>query len=122
MNDARRVGRDHEHHRELPVLHQPVVGDEGVVGQHRSGRHHLRPRDDDAGIGFLDVAAHVADLVGRPVAVHRMDDGVIDEGHALLAELVPAARIVLVGIVEVGIGAERRQERRLVVGARPIQP
>ena len=45
-----------------------------------------------------------------------MDDGVIDEGHALLAELVPAPGVLLVRIVEVGIGAERRQERRLVVG------
>ena len=71
---------------------EPVVRDEGVVGQHRAGRHHLGARDDDAGIGLLlHVAADVADLVRRPVAVdRRMDDGVVDEGHALLAELVPA--------------------------------
>ena len=116
---ARRVGRHHEDDGELLVLHrdQPVVGDEGVVGQHRAGRHHLGAGDDDAGVGLLlDVAADVADLVRRPVAVdRRMDDGVVDEGHALLAELVPAPRILLVGIVEVGVGAERRQERRLVV-------
>ena len=117
---ARRVGRDHEDDGEVLVLQrdQPVMGDEGVVGQHRAGGHHLGARDDDAGIGLLlDVAADVADLVRRPVAIdRRMDDGVIDEGHALLAELVPAPRILLVGIVEIGIGAERRQERRLVVG------
>ena len=117
---ARRIGRDHEDDGEFLVLHrdQPVVGDEGVVGQHRAGRHHLGAGDDDAGVGLLlDVAADVGHLVRRPVAVdRRMDDGVVDEGHALLAELVPAPRILLVGIVEVGIGAERRQERRLVVG------
>ena len=117
---ARRIGRDHEDDGEFLVLNrnQPVMGDEGVVGQHRAGRHHLGAGDDDAGVGLLlDMAADVADLVRRPVAVdRRMDDGVIDEGHALLAELVPALRIVLIGIVEIGIGAERRQERRLVVG------
>ena len=95
-----------------------MVRDEGVVGQHRSGRHHLGARHDDAGVGLLlHVAADVAHLVRRPVAIdRRMDDGVIDEGHALLAELVPAPRILLVRIVEVGVGAERSQERRLVVG------
>ena len=40
---ARRVGRHHEHGREILVLQrdEPVMRDEGVVGQHRSGRHHL---------------------------------------------------------------------------------
>ena len=94
-----------------------MVGYEGVVGQHRSGRHHLGARYDDAGVGLLlHVAADVAHLVRRPVAIdRRMNDRVIDEGHALLAELVPAPRILLIRIVEVGIGAERRQKRRLVV-------
>ena len=117
---ARRVGRDHEHHGELLVLHrdEPVMGDEGVVGQHRSGRDHLGARHDDAGVGLLlDVAADVAHLVRRPVAIdRRMDDGVVDEGHALLAVLVPAPGVVLVRLVEFGVGAERAQERRLVVG------
>ena len=91
--------------------------DEGVVGQRRTGRDHLGARHDDAGIGLLlDVAAHVADFVRRPVAVdRRMDDGVIDERHALLAELVPALGILLPRIVEIGIGAERAEKRRLVV-------
>ena len=117
---ARRVGRDHEHHGELLVLHrdQPVMGDEGVVGQHRSGGDHLGARHDDAGVGLLlDVAADVADFVRRAVAVdRRMDDGVVDEGHALLAVFVPAPRVVLVRLVELGVGAERAEERRLVVG------
>ena len=92
--------------------------DEGVVGQHRAGRDHLGAGDDEAGVGLLlDMAADVGDLVRRPVAIdRRMDDGVIDERHALLAELVPALGVLLVGIVEVGIGAERGQERGLVVG------
>ena len=62
------------------------------------------------------MAADVADFVRRPVAIdRRMDDGVVDERHALLAELVPALGVVLIGLVEIGIGAERGQERRLVV-------
>ena len=44
-----------------------------------------------------------------------MDDGVVDEGNTLLAVLVPAPRILLIRVVEVGVGAERRQERGLVV-------
>ena len=40
----------------------------------------------------------------------------VDEGHALLAVLVPAPGVVLVRLVEFGVGAERAQERRLVVG------
>ena len=117
---ARRVGRHHEHHGEFLVLHrdQPVVGDEGVVGQHRAGGDHLGAGDDDAGVGLLlHVAADVAHLVRRPVAVDgRMDDGVVDERHALLAELVPALGVLLVRRVEVGVGAEGREERRLVIG------
>ena len=97
---------------------QPVMRDEGVVGQHRAGRHHLGAGDDDAGVGLLlDMRADVRHLVRRTVAIDgRMDDRVVDEGHALLAELVPAPRVVLIGIVEIGVGAERGEERRLVVG------
>ena len=70
-----------------------------------------------ASVSFSTWHADVADLVRRPVAVdRRMDDGVVDEGHALLAVLVPAPRVVLVRLVELGIGAERAEERRLVVG------
>ena len=102
---ARRVGRQHEHRGEFLVLHrdQSVVGDERVVGQHRAGGDHLGARDDETGVGLLlDVAADVADLVRRPVAIdRRMDDGVIDERHAFLAEFVPAPGVVLVRIVEI---------------------
>ena len=47
---ARRIGRDHEDDGEVLVLQrdQAVMGDEGVVGQHRAGRHHLGAGDDDA--------------------------------------------------------------------------
>ena len=94
------------------------MGDEGVIGEHRSGRHDLGAGNDDAGVGLLlHVTANVADFVRRPVAVdRRMDDGVIDEGHALLAEFVPALGVLAVRIVELGVGAQRRQEGRLVVG------
>ena len=92
--------------------------DEGVVGQHRAGGHHLRARHHDPGVGFLfDVTANIADLARRAIAVdRRMNDGVIDERHALLAEFVPALGVVLIRIIELGVGAERRQKRRLVVG------
>ena len=116
---ARRAGRDHEDRGEVLVADrdQAVMRDEGVVGQRRAGRHHLGAGHDDAGVGLLlHVAVDVADLLRRAVAVdRRMDDGVIDERHALLAELVPALGVLLPGIVEVGIGAERAEERRLVV-------
>ena len=42
-------------------------------------------------------------------------------GHALLAVAVPAPRVGLVRRVELGVGAERGEERRLVVG-RAAQP
>src|SRR3954471_24562589 len=58
-----------------------------------------------------------SDLIGRPVAIDRwMDNGVVDERHPLLAECVPAPGVVLIGGIEIGIGAERRQEGRFVVG------
>ena len=75
------------------------------------------------GVGLLlDMAADVGDFVRRTVAIdRRMDDRVVDERHALLAELVPALGIVLVRFVEIGIRAERRQERGLVI-RRPSHP
>src|SRR6267378_4152581 len=52
----------------------------------------------------------------EPVAIDRwMDDGMIDEGHALLAKFVPAPGVVLVRIVKVRVGAEGREKRRLVI-------
>src|SRR3981189_1615477 len=62
------------------------------------------------------MAADIADLVRGPVAIDRwMDDGMIDEGHALLAKFVPAPGVVLVRIVKVRVGAEGREKRRLVI-------
>src|SRR5271170_803592 len=61
--------------------------------------------------------ANVRDLVRRSIAIdRRVDDRVIDERDALLAEAVPASRIVLVRIVEFGVGAEGGEEGGLVVG------
>ncbi len=95
-----------------------MVGDERVVGEHRAGRHDLGPGDDEAGVSLLfDMHADVGDFVRRAVAIdRRMDDRVIDERHTLLAEAIPAPRVVLIGFVEVGVGAERGEERSLVVG------
>src|SRR5260370_41031937 len=62
------------------------------------------------------MAADIADLVRRPVAIDRwLDDGMIDEGHALLAKFVPAPGVVLVRIVKVRVGADGREKRRLVI-------
>ena len=117
---AGRAGRDHEDGGKALVADgdQAVVGHERVVGERRARRHHLGAGHDDAGVGLLlHVAVDVADLLGRAVAIDGgMDDGVVDERHALLAELVPALGVLLPGIVEVGIGAERAEEGRLVVG------
>src|SRR5207249_10675034 len=53
---------------------------------------------------------------GQVPVDRRMDDRVVDERHALLRVAIPAAGVVLVGSVELGVRAERAQERRLVVG------
>jgi hypothetical protein len=60
--------------------------------------------------------AYVADLVRRPVPIDRwVDDGAIDEWHALLAEFLPAPGIFPVGSVKIKVGAEGREKRRLVI-------
>jgi hypothetical protein len=91
---------------------QAVVGDEGEVGQNRARGHDLRAGHDDARVGFfLYVDADIGHLIGRPIAIHRrMNDRVIDEGDAFLAVAIPAARVLLVRRIEVGIRAERCQE------------
>ena len=96
-----------------------VVRDEIQVRQARGRRHDLGARDDEAAIGFLlDVHVDVLDFVERLVAIdRRVDDRVVDERHLVLDLLVPAARIVLIRRVVVGVGAERREEGGLVVGA-----
>ncbi len=117
---AGRAGRDHEDRREGLVADrdQAVVRHEGVVGERGAGRHHLGSGHDDAGVRLLlHVAVDVAHFLRRAVAVDgRMDDGVVDERHALLGEAVPALGVLLPGRVELGVGAERAEERRLVVG------
>ena len=95
------------------------MGDEVEVGQRGAGGDDLRAADHDAVIALgLDVHEHVADLLGRAVAVDRgMDDRVVPVQDALLSLAVPASRVVLVRVIEVGVGAKRGQERRLVIGA-----
>src|SRR5215472_8174459 len=43
-----------------------------------------------------------------------------DKWYPLLAEAIPAARVLLKGLVEFGVAAERRGERGLVVGRAPV--
>ncbi len=98
-----------------------MVGHEGEVRERGAGGHHLGPGHVEARVRLLHHAReHVGGAAGRArrdVAIHRrVDDGVVDEGHALLTEFVPALGIVLVRIVEIGVGAERGEERGLVVG------
>ena len=95
---------------------------ERVVGERRAGGHHLGARHHDSPVGLpLDAHADVGGpgrwLPRRQVAIdRRMDDRVVDEGHALLAEVVPVEGVGLVGRVELGIGAEGPQKGGLVVG------
>ena len=94
--------------------------DKGEMRQRRAGSDNLGAGDADAGIGLLghmgvDVG-WAARGAGSHVAVdRRLHDRVVDERHPLLAEAVPAARILVVGLVELGIGAESGEKRRLVV-------
>ena len=98
--------------------------DEVEVRQRRTRRHDLRAGDDEPVVALLlDVHEHVADLVGRLVAIDRwVDDRVVPVQDALLRLAIPALGVLLVGLVEVRVGAERREERRLVVGAAAEPP
>ncbi|CAB5067598.1 unannotated protein [freshwater metagenome] len=102
---------------------QSVVGDEVVVRECRAGCDHLRTRHDEAVVGlFLDVHANPRRLVGGQVAVHgRVDDCVVPVWNGLLRLFVPVQRVGLVRGVELAVGAEGAEERRLVVG-RPTHP
>ena len=96
-----------------------VVGDEVQVRQARRRRHDLGAADDQPLVGLLlDVHVHVLHFVERPIAIdRRIDDGVVDEGDLFLDPRVPALRVLLVRLVERRVGAQRREKRRLVVGA-----
>src|SRR5438105_1391148 len=60
--------------------------------------------------------AYLGALVDSTVAVDwRVDDRVVEVQHLLLRALVPGAGAGLVRRVEIGVGAERAQERSLVV-------
>ena len=95
-----------------------MVRHEREIRQHRARRHDLRPRYDQAFVRLLlDVNADVGDFVRRAVAIDgRMDDRVIDERNALLAEAIPITRVRLIRVIELSVGAERGEERGLVVG------
>ena len=123
---AFRVGRHHEHDGEVLALdgNEPVMRHEGEVRERGAGGDHLGARHVEARVRLLH---HPREHVGgatrrtwRNVAIHRgMDDGVVDEGHALLGVAIPALRVGLVGRVEVRVGAESAEEGRLVVGGAP---
>ena len=89
----------------------------------RVGGDDLGAGDVDAGVGLLlDGDVDVLHLLDRFVAVdRRIDEGVVEEQHRFLAALVPGAGVVGELAIELGIGAERVDERGLVVGA-PAQP
>ena len=119
--DAGRVhGRDeHHHHARVGDLLAHVLAEEVVVRERRVGRHHLGAGDVDAGIRLLlDGDVDVLHLLGRLGAVDgRIDERVVDVQHGLLAAHVPGAGIVGELAVELGVGAQRVEEGRLVVGA-----
>ena len=118
---ARRVGGHDADECEILGLdrQRAVVGDEVVMRERGSGGDHFRAADDQAAVGFLlDVHVDVAHFCQFLVAVHRrIHDRVIDEGDFLLHLLVPAPRVFLERLVEVGVGAERGEEGGLVIRA-----
>src|SRR5712692_1258605 len=95
--------------------------DKGEMGQCRSGGDDLGAGDANAGIALtggmrVDVG-RATRHAGRHVAVDwRMDDRVVDEWYPLLAVAVPVAGIFLVRVIELGIGAQCREEGGLVIG------
>jgi hypothetical protein len=57
-----------------------------------------------------------AGRAGRHVAVdRRLHNRVVDKRHPLLAKAIPAARILLVGLVEFGVGSQSGEKRGLVI-------
>ncbi len=116
---AGRIGGDDADEREILGLdgQRAVVRDEVVVRQRGRGGHHFRAADHQAGVGFLlHVHVHVAHFRQFLVAIHRrIHDGVIDEGDFLLHLLVPAARVFLERRVEVGVRAQRGEERGFII-------
>src|SRR5215203_3248062 len=98
-----------------------MMSNERVVGQHRSRCNDLGTGYNDPTVRFfLHMTADISDLVWGPVAIHRrVDNRVIHEWNALLAEFVPAPGIVLIGSVEVGVGTQGCEERGLVIGRSP---
>ena len=65
-------------------------------------------------IGDVDVL-HLLDRFGAVDG--RIDERVVDVEHGFLAAHVPGARVVGELAVELGVGAQRVEEGRLVVGA-----
>ena len=95
--------------------------DKGEMRQRRAGGNDFGASNPDPGVGLLrDMRINVngaARSAGSHVTVdRRLDDRMVDERHPLLAEAVPAPRILLIRIVKLGIGAERGEKRRLVIG------
>jgi hypothetical protein len=124
--DARRVhgGDEHHHHARIDDLLAHVLAEEIVVGKSRVGRHHLGAGHVDAGVRLLlDGDVDVLHLLDRLVAVNgRIDECVVQIEHGLLAALVPGARVAGELAVEIGVGAKRVEECRLVVGAAAHPP
>src|SRR5262249_60934114 len=66
------------------------------------------------------MAADIGDFIRRPIAIdRRVNDCVVDERYALLTEFVPTLGVVLIRLVELGIGAERGEESSLVIRRAP---
>ena len=99
----------------------PVMGDEVVMRQRRTGGDHLCPRYHDARIGFLfDMDDDIAYILHGTVAVdRRVDDGVVPVKKALLAFGIPAPGIGGIVAIIVGIAAKCAQEAGLVIRRTP---
>ncbi len=117
------VHREHrkQRHRRVAQRRRPVVADEVEVGEGGSRGDDLCAAHDQAGVGLLfDVDIHVPHIVGhRGFVDRRIHEGVVEKEAALLREAVPALGVLVVGLVELGVGAERAGQARFVVGGAP---
>ena len=117
---AASIHRDHREDRQLGLAERgrAIKADEIVMGQRRAGRDDLGAADDHAGVGFFfDVREDVGHFVGRFAAVGgRIDNRVIEKQAFLLRLAIPSERVLLIGRVELRVGAQRAGEARLVVG------
>src|SRR5262249_19592155 len=96
-----------------------VVSDKVQMCDRRIGGNDFRATDDEAVIAFLFyMDKHISHFVRRPVSVDRwMNDGVVPVQNLFLRFAIPAPRVVLKRVIEVGVRPERSKEGGFVIWA-----